>query len=191
MGRYSIRIAQEGTGLEVFHQGAELSVAPFETWLEDQKVKDFAWSPSGTYLAVLTDGDDQEQLVICDRRGTVSRRIGLAEHVITDLSWSPTEDQLAINVQRPGGRDVLVTYVQADVILSVGDEFSGSTSIWLDTGLYFAQGNKWYHTRAPQVEAVRIRTPVPQVLQRQRILSPQVIKEGNTIRLTRPSLTIP
>lgn len=188
--RYAVRIDQNQTGLEVFHQDEGRTVAT-ERWLENARAKDFSWSPLGQYLAVLVDDDSQEQLWICDRRGQVVRIITLPGKRVTDLSWSPEEKQLAINVAGPNGPEVLVTYAKADVLFSIGGEFSGDVSLWLDSGLYLAQGHTWYHTWGPQVTPVKIPSPVPRVLQRQRILSPQVIKEGNTIRLTRPSLTIP
>jgi hypothetical protein len=38
---------------------------------------------------------------------------------------------------------------------------------------------------------VQIAEPVPLVLQRKRVLTPTLIREGSTFRLTRPELTPP
>ncbi|HBN96897.1 MAG TPA: hypothetical protein DDZ66_11395 [Firmicutes bacterium] len=186
-GRYVVIVPDEGAGLHVFDQ----QVRQYVTWFENTKVHDFAWSPQGQYIALIVNEGSQRQLWIGDRWGKKTKSVGLSGQAITEMSWSPQGNQLAILVDGPMGSEVMVTYLEADVLLQVGGDFTGESSIWLDTGLYFAHGDMWYHTSAPKVSPVTIRNPVPQVLQRQRILSPTVIKEGNTIRLTRPSLTIP
>lgn len=187
-GRYLIRIDAGQTGLEVCL--AEATEAP-QRWLEGARVKDFAWSPQGQFVAVIGDGDSKGLVWICDRRGNLVRSIGFVGQELTDLSWSPDERQVALHVVGPGGPEIRIAYTDVDVIFSLGPECSGDTGLWLETGLYFVQEDTWYQTREPQVEAVWIPSPIPQVLQRQRILSPQVIREGHTIRLTRPSLTVP
>lgn len=186
-GRYLISLSPGGSGLQVYDQQTEQSTA----WLEQIAVRDFAWSLQGHYLAVLVEDRSQGELWICDRWGQVVRKVSSPGKSITGMSWSPQGNQLALDVDGPRGKTIMVTYVDIDVLLPVGGELGGSDCIWLDSGLYFNSGSKWYHTSAPLVEPVTIRNPVPQVLQRQRILSPQVLKEGNTIRLTRPSLTLP
>ncbi|MCK9525852.1 MAG: M48 family metalloprotease [Limnochordia bacterium] len=187
--RYVVSEVQEGTGLEVFDRQSEQATSA--RWLDGTYVRDFAWSPKGQYLAAVVDQGSDGQVWVCDRWGIVVRKVDVLASSITDLTWSPQEDQLALHVQGSRGSEVLVTYVKTDVLLPVGGESASSASLWLNSGLYLAQGSAWYHTAAPPVRPVRIPNPVPQVLQRQRILSPQVIKDGNTIRLTRPSLTIP
>ncbi len=115
----------------------------------------------------------------------------LIDQTITSLNWSPLGNMLAIDVHGSGTDQVMVMYIEADVMLSVSGEHLGSSSLWQDNVLYFRHEQEWYYTVAPIVQPVTVPNPVPQVLQRQRILSPTVIKEGNTTRLTRPSLTLP
>lgn len=183
--RYVISLPLEGSGLQVFDQ----QTSRISVWLEDVLVQDFAWSPRGKYLAVLVSDEPQTQLWICDRWGRVTREVRI-ELAIADMCWSPQGNQVAMSVYGPSGEHVLVTYVDADIIFAVGEGLSGGVA-WLDSGVYFENEGKWYHASAPKVEGVTIPNPVPQVLQKQRILSPSVVREGTTIRLTRPSLTMP
>lgn len=161
------------------------------TWLGGTDVLDFAWSPQGQYLAVMVDDQAQQGIWICDRWGHGFKMITLAGQSITGFSWSPQSDMLALNLEGSAGHQVVVTYVDAEVFVPVSREFAAMDSIWLEDGLYLLHGDRWYQTVAPRVQEVIVPNPVPRVLQRQRILSPTVIKEGNTIRLTRPSLTMP
>lgn len=186
-GRYSVLVPEEGAGLHVF----DLQTGQSRTWLQDVNVFDFAWSTQGEYIAVLVDEGSQGQLWIGDRWGGEKKSLSISGQTIIDMCWSPKGDQLAILVDGSEGRQVMVTYLHANILLPVGGEFTGTGSLWLDTGLYFVYEDKWYHTSAPKVLPVIVQNPVPQVLQRQRVLSPTVIKEGNTIRLTRPALTLP
>lgn len=193
-GRYvvSIPTQNEQSGLDVFdHQlGQPL------TWLESTKVQYFAWSPQGKYLAVVVEDHSKGQLWICDRYGHAIRKATFPNHhgEIKGISWSPPGQRghmLALDINSPEGGQVLVTYLEADVLIPVHGELSGNSSIWMDEGLYFLHNGQWYFTRAPEVLPVVPPNPVPRVLQRKRILSPTVIKEGDTIRLTRPALTLP
>ena len=70
-------------------------------------------------------------------------------------------------------------------------EWQAEEAVWLEEGLYFRSGADWYRTEPPQAVPVRVAEPVPVVLQRKRILTPTLVKEGNTFRLTRPELTVP
>ena len=158
-------------------------------WLEDVSILDFAWSPQGNHLAVLVGEEAQTQLWICDRWGRVTRHVRV-EQAVVDMCWSPKGTQLALSVHGPTGKHVMVTYADADITFPIGAELSGGVA-WLDSGVYFENEGTWYYASPPKVEDVTIPNPVPQVLQRQRILSPTVVREGTTIRLTRPSLTMP
>ncbi len=186
-GRYLVSLSTGGLGLQVVDEQVEQSTV----WLGQIVAKDFAWSPQGQYLAVLVEDASQGQVWICDRWGQVVRKVRSSGQTITGMSWAPTGNQLALDVEGPEGRRIVVTFLDVDVLVPVGRELHGKHSIWLDTGLYFLFEGKWYHTLAPEVDPVMVQNPVPRVLQRQRILSPQVIREGNSIRLTRPSLTPP
>lgn len=186
-GRYLISVSPGGFGLQVFDQQIEESTM----WLGQIAVQDFAWSPQGQSLAVLVREDSQGQIWICDRWGQVIRKVSSPGQTITGMSWSPRGNQLALDMDGPRGKQIVVTHVDVDVLLPVAGELFGTDSIWLETGLYFMSEGKWYYILKPRVEPIEIHNPVPRVLQRQRILSPQMIKEGNTIRLTRPSLILP
>jgi len=186
-GRYLVSIPDQGTGLQVF----DTQVGQSFMWFEGAQVSDFAWSPQGQYIALsLTEGA-QQQVWIGDRWGQRKKRVVLADQNVIDLSWSPEGHQLAMVVDGSAEGQVLVTYVDADVLFRVGGDVGADGSVWLDTGLYVSHGAVWYQISVPEVLPVVVRNPVPQVLQRQRVLSPTVVKEGNTIRLTRPSLIIP
>ena len=185
--RYVVTIPMEGTGLEVFDQQTEDTL----TWLENTKVSHFAWSPQGQYVAISSPEEFQTKALICDRYGYIIKSVTLIDQTITSLNWSPLGNMLAIDVHGSGTDQVMVMYIEADVMLSVSGEHLGSSSLWQDNVLYFRHEQEWYYTVAPIVQPVTVPNPVPQVLQRQRILSPTVIKEGNTTRLTRPSLTLP
>ncbi|HHT90476.1 MAG: M48 family metallopeptidase [Bacillota bacterium] len=186
-GRYLLTVDARSTGLTVLDQQLGHSF----TWLGGTDVLDFAWSPQGQYLAVMVDDQAQQGIWICDRWGHGFKMITLAGQSITGFSWSPQSDMLALNLEGSAGPQVVVTYVDAEVFVPVSREFAAMDSIWLEDGLYLLHGDRWYQTVAPRVQEVIVPNPVPRVLQRQRILSPTVIKEGNTIRLTRPSLTMP
>lgn len=178
-------------------------------WVEYGPVIDYAWSPQGEYLAVLLDLNSNGELWLYDRRGHPIRQVVLSTAgQIKALSWSPEGQMLALDVKAPEGNKVLVTQAETEVFvdvsrkrkskviaeqstIEVSGELTGKNSIWMDGGLYFIHEEQWYLTLSPEVQVVHISNPVPQVLQRRRILSPTVIREGNTFRLTRPSLTIP
>ena len=186
-GRYLVTLDVGRSGLAVFDQQVGQSV----TWLKDTVVLDFVWSPQGQYLAVIIDDQALRQVWICDRRGNVIKKVIVSEQSAISLTWSPQGDKLALDLHGPAGSQVVVTYIDADVLVLVSGEYVAKDSTWLEDGLYFSHQGRWYHTMAPDVQGVIVPNPVPQVLQRQRILSPTVIKEGNSIRLTRPSLTMP
>lgn len=176
-------------GLEIYdkQQGQSL------LWLGEALVREFAWSPQGQYLAVLVGGQLRGQLWICDRYGYVVKKITAPQYYgeIQDLSWSPDGKMLALDCTGPSGRQVAVLHLEAEVFLPGGGELKGSDSTWGENELYFRRDARWYSVLVPKTRPVIVANPVPKVLERKRILSPTVIKEGNTIRLTRPSLTLP
>lgn len=166
-------------------------------WVKHGSIGDYAWSAQGEYLAVLVGLDNNCELWIYDRYGHPIRQVVLSSPgQIKALSWSPEGNMLALGVKTSEGNKVLVTQAETEVfidvssLLTVNQKITGNI-IWADNGLYFSDKDQWYFTQPPEVQVVQIANPVPQVLERKRILSPTVIKEGNTFRLTRPSLTIP
>ncbi|NMB02222.1 MAG: M48 family metallopeptidase [Firmicutes bacterium] len=162
-------------------------------WIKDVQIVDYAWSSTGDHLAMLVDNEDARMLWIYDRFGHLARTVDSSsiQGHITEFSWSSGGKMLAVTVLASGGEKIFVTHVDTEAFALVSRELSGKNSIWMDQGLYFIHDGQWYHTLPPQVQPVNVANPVPQVLQRKRILSPTVIKEGNTIRLTRPALTLP
>lgn len=185
--RYQVMLPEEGTGLLLIDEQAGQTLI----WLDGSLIKDFAWSPQGQHLAVIVDTGSHDQVWVCDRWGYVKKQVVAGTQRITYVSWSPEGQQLALHVAEPDSHGILLTHLAADVLVPVGGGLGSEYSIWLDNGLFFISKESWYHTAAPEVRPVTIPNPVPQVLQRQRILSPTVVKEENTIRLTRPSLTMP
>ncbi len=177
------------SGLEVYDAQSEQRML----WLEDIKVKDFAWSPTGQYLALVVEQSSLTELWFVDRYGHVVQKLqpDVKYGRIVALSWSPRGEMLALQCSDGVEDQIMVTYVHTEVYLPVSGPLGGKEPIWLDEGLYFLRGEDWYHTSAPPTKPVVVPNPVPLVLQRQRILSPTVIREGDTIRLTRPSLVLP
>ena len=123
--------------------------------------------------------------------GLCERQIDLGRRRASQLSWSPEGKQLALLISDSGSQGILVTYAEADALVPMAADLGVEYSTWLEDGLFIFTGDAWYCISPPPVVPVTVQNPVPQVLQRQRILSPTVIKEGSTIRLTRPSLTMP
>lgn len=182
-GRYVVE-----PDLAIFDKQTEQYV----NWLNGVSIKEFIWSPQGDYFAVLLAGDQFGELVIYDRFGHQIRKIDASlGGPITAVSWSPTGEMIALDVATRHGGQVVATPVLTEVFATVSRDLVAENGIWLDDGLYFYSQGQWYYTVQPQVRPVIFSNPVPQVLQRKRILSPTVIKEGNTLRLTRPSLTLP
>jgi Zn-dependent protease with chaperone function len=159
-------------------------------WAENAFVKEAAWSPDGTYLALLVDAESLGELWLFDRWGRVFRKIsGLGE--INGFCWSPQGDMLALEVPGSGGLRIVAAYLYAEAFVDVSGGRQAEEAVWLEEGLYFRSGADWYRTEPPQAVPVRVAEPVPVVLQRKRILTPTLVKEGNTFRLTRPELTVP
>ncbi|MDI9486071.1 MAG: M48 family metalloprotease [Bacillota bacterium] len=186
-GRYIVSLQENGAGLHIF----DLQLGESALWLEGASVRDFAWSPQGQYLAVTLDEVSGDAVWICDRWGHVKRQIDLGRRRASQLSWSPEGKQLALLISDSGSQGILVTYAEADALVPMAADLGVEYSTWLEDGLFIFTGDAWYCISPPPVVPVTVQNPVPQVLQRQRILSPTVIKEGSTIRLTRPSLTMP
>lgn len=190
-GRFAISLPDSPTqrGLTVYdRQRQEMLI-----WLAGSAVHEFSWSPTGEYLAVIVREGSQMGLWLCDRYGyAVIKRVPDAKYgLLSGLSWSPAGGMLALAFCGPSGGAVVVTYLDSEVYIPVSGEAGGTDPIWLEDGLYFKSNGIWYRRQPPSVEPVSISNPVPQVLQRKRILSPTVIHEDGSIRLTRPSLTLP
>ena len=188
--RYLIRtdLLSSHKGLEVYDSQLNQTIR----WLDEVSIRDFTWSPNGQYLAVLVETvHSGREVWLCDRFGYILKK-WVPEHAgqIQTMHWSPEGTMLALELNGEK-EDILVTYVATDVFLAVAGERGGKNALWLGSELYFLQNGQWHVTEAPQVWPVVVPNPVPRVIQRKRILSPAVVKEGNTIRLTRPSLSIP
>lgn len=177
------------SGLEVYDAQGDQTVF----WLEDAIVQDFAWSPRGEYLAVIVQQGALTEVWLVDRYGHAVRKWKPNPRWgrIVALSWSPQGQMLAFQFSDEFGDQIMVTYAHTEVYLPVGGQLGGKDPLWLEEGLYFLRGDGWYSTTASPVEPVVVQNPVPLVLQRQRVLSPTIVKEGDTIRLTRPSLLLP
>ncbi|NMA62315.1 MAG: hypothetical protein GX956_10570 [Firmicutes bacterium] len=176
-------------GLEVYDTQREQTVY----WLQDTIVLDFMWSPQGSHLGVVVEQGSCTELWFVDRFGYPIRKLKPKEQWgrIEAISWSPNGQMLALQFSNGQQDQIRVTYFQTEVYLPVSGQSGGKEPVWLEDGLYFTRGDVWYSTQAPTVRPVLVSNPVPVVLQRQRILSPTVIREGDTIRLTRPSLALP
>lgn len=176
-------------GLEVYDTQREQTVY----WLQDTIVLDFMWSPQGSHLGVVVEQGSCTELWFVDRFGYPIRKLKPKEQWgrIEAISWSPNGQMLALQFSNGQQDQIRVTYFQTEVYLPVSGQSGGKEPVWLEDGLYFTRGDVWYSTQAPIVRPVLVSNPVPVVLQRQRILSPTVIREGDTIRLTRPSLALP
>lgn len=162
-------------------------------WLQGFHVKSYNWSPKGKYLAVLGKLDSVSQIWLVDRYGYVIKRWVSSEKLgqINDMSWSLREDMLALDIFKDGKEEIVVTYVHTDVYIPITDDHGGNSSIWHDNYIYFFNNGRWYGRKMPETRAVVIPNPIPRVVERKRILSPTIIEEGNTIRLTSPSLILP
>ncbi len=201
-GRFEVSLpgSATGEGLAVWdNQRRETLI-----WLMDYVVHEFVWSPTGDYGAAIVQVGEQRELWLYDRYGyAVQKREFRGSHsgpiVLSDLCWSPGGEMLALEFSNLStdpqgdslGGAVVVTYLNSEVYLPITDEAGGSDPIWLEDGLYFRSCGAWYRRQAPRVEPMRIQNPVPRVLQRRRVLSPTVIREEGSIRLTRPSLNLP
>jgi len=187
-GRYVLEEAEKPwAGVRLF----DLQTGEYVTWAQEALVREAAWSPQGTYLAVLVDAGSQGELWVLNRWGHVLRRIAGFRGEIASFSWSPQGTILALDLVEPAGQRVAAVYINPAAVVDVSRGLDASGSQWLDDALYFLQGDSWYKTEPPQVVPVQIAEPVPLVLQRKRVLTPTLIREGSTFRLTRPELTPP
>lgn len=187
-GRYVLEMpGQVAAGVKLFDQQTGESVL----WAENALVAQAAWSPPGDYLALLVEERGGSEVWIVDRWGHVVSKLQDPRGAVTSFSWSPHGDLLALLVQGPQGARLVVAYLQAQALAEVGRGWEVQDALWLGDALYFLHAGTWYKTEPPQVIPVRITEPVPVVLQRRRVLTPTLIREGNTFRLTRPELTPP
>lgn len=191
-GRYVVEVpAEANLGLELWDSQTEQVL----TWAPQAVVRDYAWSPQGQHLAVLVEGELGDELWVFDRWGILQRKIKPepGPSTIIAFSWSPQGQLLALDLEQEGegGSQVAVAYLHLEVQLVVGRGLGARGSRWLGDGLAYEEGGQWYLTLPPQVKPVVIANPVPQVLQRKRIVEPTLLKEGNTFRLTRPAFTLP
>lgn len=186
--RYVLEVSGESTaGVTLFDQQTQERVL----WAENALVKEAAWSPQGDYLALLVDGQAQGELWVLNRWGHVVRKLERVPGTITAFCWSPDGTMLALEVSGPSGSRIVVAYLDADAYAEVSSGLSTHGALWLQDGLYFLNGENWFRTVPPETVPVQVAEPVPLVLQRKRVLTPTLIKEGSTFRLTRPELTPP
>jgi Zn-dependent protease with chaperone function len=185
--RFALSLSESplDAGLLVYDQQRQETLV----WLNDKIVQTFSWSPTGETLAVVVHDGPNSALVLLNRHGYVVEEWSPDpdQGTLTSISWSPDGKMLALGLTDA----VVVTYVDCPVQIPVSGVAGGTDPIWLDDGLHFRRGELWYRSEPPTVEPVEVSNPVPRVLQRRRILSPTVIREEGSIRLTRPSLTLP
>mgnify|MGYP001167523625 FL=1 len=187
-GRYVLEeLGEPSLGVRLFDQQIQGHV----TWVEEALVRNAAWSPQGEHLALLVEGKVQREVWILNRWGAVVKRLQVPQGTVTAFSWAPQGSLLALEVEGPAGRAVAALHVQMEALALVSRGLEAQEALWLDGALYFRHGESWYSTRPPQMRPVQVAEPVPVVLQRQRVLTPTLIREGNTFRLTRPELTPP
>lgn len=193
-GRYEVSLpsaADEG-GLIVLDNQRQETLA----WLPGDVVHQFSWSPTGEYAAAVVQAGERRELWLCDRYGYAvqKRRLPASHGLLHGLCWSPGGEMLALEFRdrdHPHRSSVVATYLSSEVYLPITGAAGGGEPLWLEEGLYFKSGGSWYRRRPPRVEPMSILNPVPRVLQRRKVLSPTVIHEDGSIRLTRPSLTLP
>lgn len=190
-GRLVIALAENGgeRGVSVYDSRRnETSV-----WLEDIRVQNFCWSPQGGLVAFLVQEDGTNSLWLTDRSGRVLKKYRPPAEVgsIQAASWSPCSEMIALEVKGPFSREIVITYAASEVYFKVSGAAGGRRPVWLETGLFFENEGAWQQLLPPMVEPVQVADPVPRVVERKRLLSPSVIREGDSIRLTRPSLILP
>lgn len=185
--RYVLALDDFGS-LTVYDGQRELEVK----WLENIEVLDFSWSPEGGYLATAVSQNDQGEIWFLDRFGHIVKKFTpQINGIITKVTWSLEGKMLALEFDDGERTKVYVTYFETEVYIPVSGDRGGENPIWNSNKLYFSVGSTLYFTTIPKVQPVTVSQPLPVVLQRQRVLSPTVIREGDTIRLTRPSLVLP
>lgn len=188
--RFELEILEKNRGgLELYdHQLNEKQI-----WLKGFQVKSFMWSPQGKYLAVLGKYDSIPQIWLVDRFGYVLQRWISSEELgtINGMSWAPAENMIALDLLHEGKEKIVVTYVHTDAFIPVSGDLSGICSVWYGDHLYFYSEGTWFSRKLPEVKPVIIPNPVPRVVEKKRLLSPTIIRDGDSIRLTRPSLTLP
>ncbi|NLJ81486.1 MAG: M48 family metalloprotease [Firmicutes bacterium] len=184
--RFRVEFAQRGLRIEDTQQGR------FLQWLADYQIHDFRWSPQGSYLAVVAEQNYQRVLLVLDRQGRLLKKSSSLSEFgqLEEFCWSPREKMLALGFAADQGSSVVVTYLQADVYFKVSGQ-EGRHPVWTEEGLGFARRDGWYRLLPPEVIPVLIPNPVPLVLQRKKSLLPTLIREGDSIRLTRPALSLP
>jgi len=164
-------------------------------WLGDQHVTDAAWSPSGSFLAVIVVDDAHNYgIQILDRLGRVVQEWWqpLGSEVFC-LRWDPAGQRLAYLVDDGEHIKLVVGYVpgKADLVVYSGEGIA-DMYWWEDaSGVVFNDGSHWYLVRGPRLEPVIVVNPIPRVLERKSFFSPTIEWDGDTIRLTRPQLSIP
>ncbi|HHY09790.1 MAG TPA: M48 family metalloprotease [Firmicutes bacterium] len=185
--RYTVAATQQGLLVEDAQRNETAH------WLVDYKVFDFRWSPQGNLLAVIGEGPNGPSLLLCDRLGRLQKKWEeeLTGGSVTSVGWSPDGTMLAFAAAAGGESEVFVGYVEGDALIPISRGEGGHLPVWGEDGLYFKRQEAWFVTEAPNVIPVVVKNPVPQVIQRKRILRPTVIREGGTIRLTRPAITHP
>ena len=87
--------------------------------------------------------------------------------------------------------EIIVGYLAGNVDVVISQGKSGTRPTWCDDGIVFSSGGELYFVQSPVVEPIVIHNPVPRVVERRTFLSPTVVREGNTITLTRPKLSVP
>lgn len=190
--RYEIELPSLKTdlGLQVYDRQRQQT----ETWLAELDVLSFTWSPTGRYLtAVVQNEAGYEEVLLCDRHGYVLKVWNLTEHEgqIEQIVWSPDEKIVALQLQTDTMSNIVLSFLDTEVFLPITGQLGGSEPSWIGKVLYFQRDGNWYYTQGPEIRPVVVPAPIPQVVERKRLLSPTVVKEGNTIRLTSPTLSLP
>lgn len=191
MGRFVLTVERNSSfqwGLEIEDTQQDLAL----TWLPDHKVFDAAWSPDGKYLAVIVEEEETKGLWLIDRMGNVAKKLRhYSDRHVEEVVWAPQGNMVAMTVSDGTHSDIVVGYLAGNVDIAVSQGKSGSQPIWCDDGIGFVGSGGSYFVRSPDVQPVVIHNPVPRVVERKTFLSPTVIREGNTITLTRPKLSVP
>lgn len=192
MGRFVVELVSGANGslLKVYDKQLNQEL----NWLPDKNVLEAEWSPDGRYLAVVVEDMGRQSILLLDRYGRIAhdwRQFQGAR--VSTLRWDPSGKRLAYVLNDGGNIKLIVGYVpdRVDVPLALGATITDL--VWSDDGdeLYFFDGRDWFEIHGPSQEPVVIVNPVPRVVERRSFFSPTVERDGNTIRLTRPQLTIP
>lgn len=192
MGRFVVELVSGANGnlLKVYDTQLNRELE----WLQDHNVLEAEWAPDGRYLAVVVEELGRQSILLLDRYGRIAHEWRQFQGArASNLRWDPSGERLAYMLNDEGASKLFVGYVPDRVDVPLATGAAVVDYVWNEdgSGLYIFDGQDWFIIQGPSLEPVVIVNPVPRVVERRSFLSPTVERDGNTIRLTRPQLTIP